>query len=192
MKKKAVAAALVSALLLCGCADLNDYLVDKFRSSEPENSSDSNESHVSNERNFGYWDVGAGLLIADYHGIEEDVVIPETIHGKQVLGVNSNVFEHNVFIKRITLPDGAVLIDECAFSGCTELVEVTLPESMREIYMEAFADCKKLSKINIPSDIKFISYEAFTGCENIKAEYKGKIYDYDHIVELCDLVHGIT
>lgn len=189
MRIKAIVITLASALLLCGCADLNDYLIDRFQSSKPESSSDSNESHVSNERNFGYWDVGDGLLIADYHGIEEDVVIPETIHGKQVLGVNSNVFDHNVFMKRITLPEGAVTIEENAFIGCTELEEVILPESMRTIYPEAFVNCKKLSTINIPSGIKYISDDAFSGCENIKAEYKGKIYGYEQIAELCGLIN---
>lgn len=61
---------------------------------------------------------------------------------------------------------------------------------MRNIYPEAFVDCKKLSKINIPSRINYISDDAFKGCENIKAEYKGKIYDYEHIAELCNLVQG--
>lgn len=196
MRIKSVFAVLIAAVMLCGCADFRERLIDelKERDSGQESSQPSDSTPdgipISNERNFGYWDVGDGLLIAKYHGTAAEVGIPETIHGKQVLGINYSVFENNVILERVSVPEGATIIDERAFYGCTELVEVKLPESMTIIAGEAFAECGKLSKIKIPSGMKRIADDAFSGCEEIRAEYKGKIYDYEHINELYAVING--
>ena len=58
-------------------------------------------------------------------------------------------------------------IEQCSFTGCTNLFEITLPEGLDTISPNAFGNsssssaCQKLTSINIPKDCKYIGSYAF-------------------------------
>ena len=56
------------------------------------------------------------------------------------------------------------LIEQRAFSQCTQLTNVEINEGPEEIRESAFADCKSLVRIIIPSSVNFIFRRAFISC----------------------------
>ncbi len=54
----------------------------------------------------------------------DTVVIPDTFEGLPVVGIASNAFEGNTFIKRVIIPKSMAFIGENAFNGCTNLCVV--------------------------------------------------------------------
>ena len=67
----------------------------------------------------------------------------------------------------LTIPDGAVAIDEGAFECCENLTSVNIPESVTEIGEYAFNGCYNLKSIHIPDGVTKIGNFAFSGCKNL-------------------------
>lgn len=68
-------------------------------------------------------------------------------------------------IETLVIPEGVVLIDRFAFSGCVNLKSVTLPDTLLSIAYGAFRDCRSLSDLRLPAGLKFgyIEQGAFDG-----------------------------
>lgn len=202
MKKMTAAALVVAVLSLTGCSgDIFDQLPtiqsneasssvsSTLESSRPEESYKSNNSKfngnfeestskdvdndwlnipVTAEEAFLCDEYDGFVIITNYIGTDSEICIPSTIGGKSV-----------------------VMIDREAFKGCENLITVIIPTSVEEIGMEAFCDCKNINYVRIPDSVETIHGidNAFEGCNNIRAAYKGKIYDYEHIDWLYDAIN---
>lgn len=106
--------------------------------------------------------------------------------------IGEYAFQSNRWIEEVILPEGVIMIDGSAFSGCTELRHVELPDTLLIIgdnafyycpklegvilptYLyaigpSAFVDCWKLTSIDIPETVRYIGSEAFcnTGLEEV-------------------------
>ena len=66
------------------------------------------------------------------------------------------------------IPDGAIKIVECAFSGCRNLVQIDIPGSAKVIYYGAFYDCTGLTSVVIPEGVEEIQECVFKGCTALK------------------------
>jgi hypothetical protein len=100
-------------------------------------------------------------------------------------------FNHCHGLRRVTLGNGLVVIDEYAFSycklieviiisnavreikvgafcGCRGLTKVILGEGLEEIGMDAFRECTSMVEIVIPSAVRDIDDAAYLGCKNLK------------------------
>lgn len=110
-------------------------------------------------------------------------------------------------LTEVVIPEGVTVLESNAFANCTKLQKVTLPNSLIEIYSTSFLNCSSLTDITIPDSVTkiyaHIEYTdpengytvigqmgSFDGCVNIKATYKGKTYDYEHIGDLYKAVNG--
>ena len=76
------------------------------------------------------------LVICGYSGNAEEIVIPETIDGLPVVGIDKNVFNNNTRLKSVTIPDTVVEIWDKAFFRCTNLTDITFPENLAEMVFE--------------------------------------------------------
>ena len=97
------------------------------------------------------WDVNGEkvyrLFVYDYVGSGSEVIIPS---GVGVYGISRTppggsdpwrpAFYHNEKIEKVVIPDGAAIISDSAFIGCSMLTDVTLPGSIRAIRNHAFED----------------------------------------------------
>ena len=89
-----------------------------------------------------------------------DVVIPNEIDGKKVVGISANAFIEKA-LTSIFMPDTIIMMGESAFEN-NQLTEVTIPNSVTSIGNAAFVG-NKLTTIVIPSSVKSIGQSAFSG-----------------------------
>lgn len=112
--------------------------------------------------------------ILEYTGEDVNVVVPDKIGGRPVVGIAESAFAKNAEISSVTieskadnftlgarafydmgslvsvvLPDGLKSIPENAFSGCDSLMEVTMGNGVESIGAYAFSECPTLSNIYI-------------------------------------------
>ena len=101
------------------------------------------------------------LTIVEYKGSDLDVVVPQTIDGKAVTGIEKYAF-YRKNVKSVQLPDGLKKIGGCAFNYVTNLESVNIPDSVTTIGYNAFYGCN-LKKIVIPASVVNLGSSAFSG-----------------------------
>ena len=126
-----------------------------------------------------------GLIILEYLGDDEIVVIPEEIDGKNVTKINKYVFANdscvkgiklsstikeidayvfglNVNLQYVILGAGVEIIGEAAFMGCTALKEITINDGVKSIKSLAFSKCTALKSVILPETVEIIEMKAFS------------------------------
>lgn len=71
-------------------------------------------------------------------------------------------------ITSVTIGEGVKEISKELFSGCTNLKKISLPDSLLKIEESAFKDCTALTEVTIPKNVATISQEAFSACTKLK------------------------
>lgn len=104
--------------------------------------------------------------------------------GNNVTVIGKNAFNNCTSLSSADIGGSLIEIGENAFSNCTNLSSVVLPDSVTTIGSNAFLNCASLTEVTIPDSVTTIDETAFNYCNNIKATYKGKVYDYDHLPRL--------
>ena len=118
-----------------------------------------------------------GILIGDYIGSEQEVIVPDQIGKDKVFAIGSQAFslydedyqvrENRRDLMSVVIPDGITSIGYRAFEECPNLTSVTLPNSLTTIGYFAFNECKNLSTIHIPAGTVKIERNSFKNCENL-------------------------
>ncbi len=127
------------------------------------------------------------IYLLGYTGPEKEVIIPSNIDGLPVFivadyrnqypnaetivierGVES-IGERSFYgcekLKKVTLPDTIIKIDNLAFGYCLDLECVELTEGVIEIGDAAFAGCSSLKSINLPTSLCSIGSLAFSSTQ---------------------------
>ena len=112
-----------------------------------------------------------GLIITNCTGHKEDVIIPENIGNKKIIGIGRCAFQWKKSIKTIFIPDSVKSIGEGAFQECTSLISINIPDSVTSIERNTFRGCVSLTSINIPASVKKIGEFAFSGCSSLTEVY---------------------
>ena len=148
--------------------------------------------HSSGKSAEGYVYVlrGGRAYILDYVGSESELVLPRTIDGCALVGIERAAFAESE-ITGIVFPDTLQYIGESAFSGCGYLTSVEFPLSLQSlgasafagcvslekavftssstiVASAAFADCLSLSEVILPSALKEIAEDMFANCSSLK------------------------
>jgi ectoine hydroxylase-related dioxygenase (phytanoyl-CoA dioxygenase family) len=82
--------------------------------------------------------------------------------------IPENFLAYNKIVETLILKEGFTMIEEYAFSNCTNLKTVYLPESLKTIEYGAFCRCASLTEIEIPNKVETIERLVFHGCTNLK------------------------
>ena len=100
---------------------------------------------------FTYRDVPGGVEIQGFNGFDvgEELIIPQKIKGKTVIGIGKEAFSKMIFKKAI-LPEKLQYIGNDAFFDCEQLAVINLPESLKELRFRCLAGTA-IRQIKIPS-----------------------------------------
>ena len=69
--------------------------------------------------------------------------------------------------KSLTIPKQVKIIEEGAFSYCSNLIEVVIPEGVKKLENRAFYQCHNIQSITIPKSITSFGKVAFSACSKI-------------------------
>lgn len=105
------------------------------------------------------------VTIADYHGDETQLIIPETLDSKKVTAIASFAFNENEKISSVTFPSGVVSVGAMAFANCSQLTNVSLPEKLKQVGAAAFFRCP-ISEVQLPASLQKMGVYAF---QSVKA-----------------------
>ena len=125
---------------------------------------------VAEDKTFVYHltDDGTATIMSCTGDMPEEVVIPSEVKEHQVTGISSGIFEGNITLKKITIPEGFTQIGSKAFKNCLNLETVILPDSVSLIGNSAFSNCRKLRDVDLPEHLTAIYSYAFEGCSALE------------------------
>ena len=156
-----------------GTAD-DGYTVPKYYTPADSQYFATSSSHVSssgtgsNGEPYVVWSTSENedgtVTITGYQGNGAILTIPETIDGKTVTVIGSNVFKNNTRLRIVNIPDTITSIGNSAFYGCKNLQMVSLSDTLQSIGDSSFSYCSNLSNLIIPDSVTSIRYYAFSGC----------------------------
>ena len=109
-------------------------------------------------------------------GASGDVVIKGKVeiggNNYYVTVINTEAFQNNTNITKVTIPNDVTLLCEKAFQGCTGLTEIVFNEwegkgGITELYQYMFDGCTNLTKVNVPGGVTKIHNQVFNNCSNL-------------------------
>ncbi|MCF0114708.1 MAG: leucine-rich repeat domain-containing protein, partial [Erysipelotrichaceae bacterium] len=127
------------------------------------------EINVLENSKWKYIDDGNSITIIEYLSSDENVVIPEMIDGKPVIGLKVGLFKyHNSYdnnsIKTVEIQAKIKTLPDEIFASCYDLTSIVLPDTLEEIGSNAMNYCSSLTKIEIPDSVRTIGTYAFYSC----------------------------
>lgn len=117
---------------------------------------------------FSYQVVNNQIIITDYSGTVNDLIIPDTIDNKPVTVIGSAAFASCNSLVSVVIPEGVTLIDEIGFNSCINLRKIVFPSTLKTIQDFAFAHCNKLEEVIFPEGLNNIEYSAFLDCSSLE------------------------
>lgn len=104
------------------------------------------------------------LMLYRYRGLEPNFVLPETVNGMAITGLDDGAFAHNKpnhsVVENVTLPDTIDYFGSGVFEEST-VVSVNIPKKLRLIPSITFSNCKSLETVVFHDDIVSIAKSAF-------------------------------
>lgn len=88
-----------------------------------------------------------GLVITDYHGTGERVVLPDTVDGEPVIGIRTGAFRNMAF-REVVFSKTLRFVEAGAFQNCG-LHTVTMFDNIEIIGDDAFENCGNLQTLHI-------------------------------------------
>ena len=105
--------------------------------------------------------------IQAYKGCSDEIVIPASIHGQSVLGIDEIAPGGDGYyspdftcVRKITFPEGMETIGDDAFMRMISLEEVVFPSTLTSIGYHSFYRTR-LSDVVFPASLTSVGYEAF-------------------------------
>lgn len=141
--------------------------------------------------NFHYQIINGGnaVEITGCSGLNNDIVVPDSIEGIPVTIIGEHAFAECRLIHSIILPNTLKHIGENAFYGCANITTLTIPNGVESIGDFAFGNCRALTTCTIGSNVSLIGSDAFHYCRsliNIFVDDDNSIYSDIDGVLLCD------
>lgn len=134
-------------------------------------------SGVSNGLSYEIKDDGAWITgIGDC--ADTDIVIPEIIEGKNVVGIANGAFYENTNITSVVMPNTVTAVEGFAFNGASALCDVILSSNLKSLGELAFRACA-LTSVYLPGSLgDQTGYGTFGYCESLKNVVLGEGVKY--------------
>ena len=116
---------------------------------------------------YTWFQSGGGVVIAKYTGNAGNLVVPEQLDKRSVVGIGCGAFHDCDSLTTVKLPSGVAGIGDRAFSYCDNLTAIELPSEVAIIGDRAFDNCDNLTTIDIPSTVTSIGDYAFCNCYDL-------------------------
>ena len=113
---------------------------------------------------FFSYETNTEVIITNYNGVEEDVVIPRSINGYPVTTIGESAFCQSE-LKTVSFPKTLTTIGDFAFCSCVYLKSVYIPANVSQIGVYAFADCFDLESIEVSQ--QNVIYDSRDNCNAI-------------------------
>lgn len=120
------------------------------------------------------FDTDSGYIVGAKTTITQ-AIIPETITGVTVVGIDNDAFSQCKEMVTVYIPDTVVVIEDGtsskgAFSGCSTLTSIRLPQGLTAIPTGMFLNCTALTSESfaIPDSVTSVGEYAFKGCTSIR------------------------
>lgn len=190
MKKKIVSILLVATMIITfvGCgnnetnkdADKANDSVSTENKNEDEKDVDAEEQNIlsvddvrkhkeSEASDFFCDDKGNGeLILVEYLGDAEIVVVPEKINGKPIVSIGQMVFANNDIIKGVKLPDTVQELEKGAFGVSKNLQIVLCGSGIKTVGEACFQRCDSLHYVEFSESLETIGKMAFSYSTNLK------------------------
>ncbi|MGN0115445.1 MAG: leucine-rich repeat protein [Acutalibacteraceae bacterium] len=104
---------------------------------------------------FSYSYVTGGIEVYQYDGNDDTQTVlnvPQTIDGKEVVGIGNRFIYFNSNFKEVILPDTVKYISSSAFNSCSALESLNIPKNVSEIGEFAFTNCQNLKNFTCDSE----------------------------------------
>ena len=177
---------LTTLLILCLCIpsfiQASDILIQIDLERGVPNTSGS--SVVSGDYQYRNLDDGT-IILEKYNGTESNLVIPNTIDGKEITIIDGGAFKENSSIVTVTLPETVLYVDSYAFSRCDNLTTVKVPESVLKINT-SYNYCPKFEKFEIPDTLTDVGSNVYINAAYVTVE---GTYNYDLARECFEAVN---
>ena len=108
----------------------------------------------------------AGMIVGDYFGASNEIVVPNYVGSVPVIGVSSDAFKGTDIVS-ISLSKNTIYLDDNCFDGCDNLVEIDFNDCNLEIISSYCFRNTALTSISLPQSVSDIGEYAFYGCENL-------------------------
>ena len=102
------------------------------------------------------------VMLTQYSGDAESVIIPSEVSGMQVTVIGKDAFINHDELKSVVIPDTVVEIRDNAFLNCSSLTEAEMSKNIEKIGADVFS---QLYEIELPNTLKELGYSAFAECE---------------------------
>ncbi len=130
------------------------------------------------------WDIGefevsdgsekGTVIITNYIGNDEDVVVPKSLRGKKVVSIDNSAFQGIDTIKSVTIGENVKSVGTNAFQDCENLQKVDMGASLERLGNMAFANCPKLTEVKFSPVLKELGHMVWGNIENeIKIDLNG-------------------
>ncbi|MDR0696252.1 MAG: leucine-rich repeat protein [Christensenellaceae bacterium] len=108
------------------------------------------------------------VMVSQYSGKFERVIIPSEHEGKKVIKIAAGAFSGATNITSVTIPDSVTEIGENAFFGCINISEINIPQTVTSIGKGAFAGCSSITSITLPNGIVSVQALTFADCTSLR------------------------
>lgn len=121
--------------------------------------------------------INGGKILFDYEygyiaGAEDTItaaIIPETIDGVKVKGINKSAFEDKDQLVRLEIREGLVSIGSRAFYDCDSLEIVKMEDSVKAVGSASFYSCDVLRQVELSDNIQTLATETFAYCKELES-----------------------
>ena len=109
-----------------------------------------------------------GITLKRYIGTGKDIVIPQSIDGRDVVSIGQDCFSDNKEILSVELSGKLKAIQSFAFYRCDKLSMLVIKNGLKVIGRSAFAHCTALEAVTLPESVVQIGECAFANCVELK------------------------
>lgn len=173
----------ISVSGLCSCKENTESGngVDNNNETVSKNATEKSNEEISievlknlaetSEKEFSYIELSEdSVMITEYNGKNNIVVIPEKIDDKFVKKIENYVFANDSIVQAIKLPNSLEEIGKYVFVNNKNLKVVDMGKSLEIIPEDLFINLN-VSDVKIGENIKNISMMAFYGCKDLQIIY---------------------